>query len=592
MRAPQRAVKLGAVKLAWLCASLALLGWLWWAARRPPDLIVYGATPQGVALAVSAARAGLRVTLLDAAPQPGGVLTRGWLATLDVSLDRRGRPQHGSFFGGLWRGAGHNVTLDLPGVRRALWAPLFASGVRVRLSTPLAGVRVQNGRVLSVTPQGAPPLRARFFADASDTADLAALCGAPFTLGRQDGGQDSAQMAATLVFRLRGADWAALGRRVLAERRAGLLAHWGGNGAVGLGGLTARYRPSDPHLYALRGLNLARQRDGTLLVSGLQLFGVDGTRPEARRAARARAALEAARVWAFLRREAPDAFGASTLAGVAPELYVRESRHLIGLARLHADDVLGGRRFADALAVGRYPLDGQVYREGEAPFFLGLPRPYEVPLRALVPRNLKNLLVVSQAASFDSAASYSARVAPLQVNLGQSAGLAVAVAARFGEDFSQLTRDDHALHALHALRALLRRRGALENLPPAPPSRFAPAEVALLRRALFGGPFGAPGLPGADAPMPARNFFNHLEHVGEASGLAGIRPRVLAWRAQLASAPGATLSHADARRVLLSLGATDLPPDSAEPLAYGEAARVLWAWLSESQTRRRQWAGQ
>ncbi len=579
MRFPKRAAE-----RLWICALLALLGWTWLAARRPPDLIVYGATPQGVALAVTAAREGLKVTLLDAAPQPGGVLARAWLATLDVSLDGHGRPQHGSFFKRLWRDIGHDVTLDVPTLRRALWAPLLGTGVRVRLSTPLRGVQVQGGRVLSVTPLSGPPLRARFFADASDTADLAALAGAPFTLGREDGGQDRAQMAATLVFALRGVNWAALGRRVDAERRAGQVAYWGGAGAVGLGDVAARYRPSDPGTFALRGLNLARQRGGAVLVSALQLFGVDGARPEGRRAGWARATSEAARVTAFLRREAPDAFGGATLAGVAPELYVRESRHLVGAYRLSVPDVLGGRRFADALAVGRYPLDGQAYRGSEAPFLLGLPQPYEVPLRSLVPRGLSNLLVVSQAASFDSAAAYSARVVPLQINLGQSAGLAVAVAARFGGGFPQLAG---SARELHALRALLRRRGALEDLPPAPPARFTPPELALLRRGLFGGQLDVPGLPRAGAPVPARIFFNHLEHVSGVLGHPDLRPRFLAWRAQFGGVPGAPLSCADARGVLRSLGAVELPPDSAAPLSYGEAARVLWAWLGGAQVRQR-----
>ncbi|RTH10868.1 FAD-dependent oxidoreductase, partial [Thermus scotoductus] len=194
---------------------------------------------------------------------------------------------------------------------------------------------------------------------------------------------------------------------------------WGRSG-WGFGELVRGYTPSDPTRYALRGLNLSRQDDGSLLVNALLLFGLEGLDPLELERRRQEAALEAERVVAFLREKDPLLFGTARLAQVAPLLYIRESRHLKALYRLRAEEVLLGKDFPDAVALGAYPLDGQAYFPGETPYLLGTPAPYGVPFRTLVPREVANLLVVSQAAGFDSVAAFSARVVPLQMALGEA----------------------------------------------------------------------------------------------------------------------------------------------------------------------------
>ncbi|RTI24370.1 FAD-dependent oxidoreductase, partial [Thermus scotoductus] len=74
-------------------ALLVLLGLAW----AQYDLVVYGATPQGVAAAVAAAQEGLKVALVEPGRGVGGVLTQGWLATLDVAKDGEGLLQGGLF---------------------------------------------------------------------------------------------------------------------------------------------------------------------------------------------------------------------------------------------------------------------------------------------------------------------------------------------------------------------------------------------------------------------------------------------------------------------------------------------------------------
>lgn len=554
------------------------------AARPAYDLVVYGATPQGVTTAATAAREGLDVLLAEPGPEPGGVLTRGWLATLDVTTDDTGTVLHGGLFREFFRDLRHDNSFDVDTARASL-EKLLPPDVDVRYGTALTTTGHQAGRVTTVgftSATGSPwSVRTRFLVDATDTAEAAARSGARFTLGREDTGIDDVQMASTLVFRLSGVDWQAL--RAEAAREHQTLrngAEVRGRSVVGLWPVAKGYRPSDPRRFRLRGLNAARQDDGSLLVNALLIFGVDGTDPASVRRAWQEGREESRRVTEYLRRALPAVFGRARLTGVAPELYVRESRHLVGLTRLRADDVLYGRSFPDGVALGGYPMDGQAYLPHETPYLLGKPAPYEVPLRALVPEGLRNVLVVSQAASFDSAAAFSARVAPLQMNLGEAAGLAVAVAHRRNLDVPALVARPEALAEV---RGAARRAGLIgaarvkrvacrdEQHP-----NFGVA-VELLRRALFTTPYYYVGCLHLAEPQLPQDFLADLEHMlGDAA--APRRDELDALRARL-TAPnttfGATVAQSTLRALLPALPGEQQVLDVPR-LDRGRAALLRW----------------
>ncbi|RTH08718.1 FAD-dependent oxidoreductase, partial [Thermus scotoductus] len=136
------------------------------------------------------------------------MLTRGWLATLDLAEDREGLLQ-GGLFRDFYRRIGKEASFDVVQAEQAFWAMLREAGVEVRLEVPLDRVGVEAGRLtLLETPMGT--VGAPYFVDATDTADLAFRAGASFTQGREDTGLDGRSMAATLVFRMEGLPWGAV----------------------------------------------------------------------------------------------------------------------------------------------------------------------------------------------------------------------------------------------------------------------------------------------------------------------------------------------------------------------------------------------
>ncbi|WP_425145063.1 FAD-dependent oxidoreductase [Deinococcus sp.] len=521
---------------------------------RQPDLLVYGGTPQGVTAAISAARRGLRVVLVEPGPLLGGVLTRGWLATLDDTDDPQGRPIYTGLYASMFRDFGASRSVDVGVVERVLRRRLLEAGVDLRLNTELVSVQSRDGQVEAAAFRhrlGSFRLAARTVIDASDTADLAQRAGATFGVGRQDSGLGRTQMAATLVFRLGGVRWNALEGALADERlRYHSVVGYDERGAYGFGQLSAGYAPSDPARFKLRGLNIARQNDRTLLVNALLVAGVDGTHPAQRRRAYAAATAEAARVAAFLRRASPAAFGDAHLLGVAPDLYIRESRHLIGVSRLHADQVLTGSVPPGSVVTGGYALDGQVYDTREQPYLLGQPLPYGVPYGTLVPQGFSNLLVVSQAASFDSAAAYSARVVPLQMTLGEVAGIAAWWARG-----SSVALPAYDPAALGELREALRTAG-LRVPQPRSSAPEVDRTALLLRRGLFNTPTYSRGALSPDQPILARDFIANLEHWLSAHGK---------WRAR-AGAITALRGWTDRR--------------SEAPLTWA-GARAIFTWLQE-----------
>jgi hypothetical protein len=402
------------------------------------DVLVIGGTPGGVAAAIAAARMGATVLLTEAGPRLGGVLTTAWLTTFDVSVGADGQHLVRGIFLEQFRRLG--ISFDRGRAARALGqAVVHEPGLRAMMEAPVARVVTDGPRIAAVEFTDLQwhrtiRVRPRQVVDATDDGDVAAAAGVPYTIGRpgyRDG--DRWMQAATLVFRVTGVDWREMAIDIVSKLQDGADPfHWGVNGpaAWGYPGQAAAYEPGHPQI-VLSPLNLARQRDRSVLVNALNVTGVNGLVPDAVEAGMAAAESELPRLVAYLRDEIPG-FENARLADHAPELYVRETRHIEGLYTLTADDILTGRVFDDRIAVASYPIDLHPYFAGWVNPFPRRAIPYTIPFRTIVPAAIDNLLMASRAFSATSEAHGSARVVPTVMALGQAAGVAAALAVQRG----------------------------------------------------------------------------------------------------------------------------------------------------------------
>jgi len=421
------------------------------------DVIVVGTDPEGIAAAVSAARNGLRTLLIDGRGRNvlGGLFTLGWLNSIDLNCAPPdwGEPLlNGGIFLEWYREVG-DTSFDVTKATRAferlvaaeprLDVVLGASSFEPILGEPRLETRSRTVRGLIVTMAVGTRrvISAPVVIDATQDADIAAACGVPYTVGREDLGEKGGDAPITLVFRLRNITddvWrgiqAAVKEQDQGQRLYGSDDHsaWG---YVAMG----NYPPVNVGRVAMRGLNIGRQENGTALVNGFYIFGVDLLDPASKEEALRIGRDEIPHVVDYLKRNYPE-FAQVELDGFAPELYVRETRHIRGEYRLTILDVLENRDQWDRVALGSYPVDIQRRDPTDDGVIMCRPVVYAVPFRCLVPLEVDGLLVVGRCASFDSLPHGSARVVPVGMATGQAAGAAVAIALREGVSLRQLSR--------------------------------------------------------------------------------------------------------------------------------------------------------
>ncbi len=389
------------------------------------DVLVCGSGCAGSAAALSAARSGAKVLLVEKAPFAGGIITSVGLPYFDgiahISTNRvvvRGIPLELLSKSGVCAPdaktvAKHNPTIPNTFEFKLLLDHLFQAqkeNLTVLFNSFVCDVHSSGGRIESVTianKDGLVTVKPKVVIDCTGDADVAAWAGAPFE-------QNSEVQPLTLHFRIGNVQPAsgigALCRAALeAAQKRGELPYYYGPGVMFLFGKNEIYVhgvrvPADP-------TNAA-----------------DLTRAEMQGRSDAHAMF---RAW---KRDIP-AFADSYFMEAYPWIGVRESRRIIGQHVLSEDDLMKSRRFDDAIATGCWYLDLHPNKTvvGSANDFdpkKVQPEPYDIPYRSLVPQKIENLLVAGRCHSATRGAHASTRVTVTAMAMGEAAGCAAGLAMK------------------------------------------------------------------------------------------------------------------------------------------------------------------
>jgi hypothetical protein len=117
------------------------------------------------------------------------------------------------------------------------------------------------------------------------------------------------------------------------------------------------------------------------------------------------------------------------LTRMQPETSVRETYRIDGEYLVTHKDYVEGRIFDDALAFSFYPIDLHD-ANGIIPKHLQEGTVATIPLRALIPKNSKNLMVAGRCISSDRLANSALRVQASCMAMGQIAGATASLAAK------------------------------------------------------------------------------------------------------------------------------------------------------------------
>lgn len=410
------------------------------------DVLIAGGGPSGICAALSAARLGAKVTLVETQPFLGGNATLGLPLMTFHSFDGkqiiRGIPQEivdrlieeGGCTGHVPAAGAHMPTYTLVDAEIFKYVSmelLLRENVQVALhalvtDAVMAG-NAAKGLVIA-SKSGIGILSADRLIDCTGDADVAARAGALFSKGRP---ADGGMQAMTLNLRLGNVDLDAITRNfgdgLIVGTKAGeseprpirgqgTFAPW--QDQVDKEGLF----PDHGHYLWWNSFREGEVNVNTTRIAGkdpTELPGLTGAEIEGRR--------QAIKAFRFLKQHVPG-FERSHLISTGPTIGIRETRRILGESTLTASDVLGARSFDTSIARGSYPVDihdpsgmswgVQFVKDGGS---------YGIPYGCLVPQKVDNLLVAGRSISVDHEALGSTRVMAVCMALGQAAGAAAAL---------------------------------------------------------------------------------------------------------------------------------------------------------------------
>lgn len=408
------------------------------------DVIVVGGDPEGVCAAVSSARNGLKTLLIEDDEALGGLMTLGMLNFIDICESRDGFILTKGLFTEFYDAVG-GTAFDVEQAKLffAQWVTNEPNAT-LKLNTEFVEPIMEGTRIVGVVVEEdgqQVSYRAGRVIDATVDADVAAAAGVPYTIAGEDIGEKERHMGVTLVFELSGVDWPRVVDYLENDDYAGTGATE--KTAWGYTQEGYAYEPQD-ELMRLRGFNVARQDNGNVLINALIIFGVDALDEASKAEGIARGQRELEYIVPYV-RENFVGFEDVELVKTASQLYVRESRHIIGEYQLTVDDVLENRDQWDKIAIGAYPVDVQPTAAQTYGTVIGSPDRYAIPFRCLVPLEVDGMLVVGRSASYMSLAAGSARVIPFGMAEGEAAGVAAAYSLQNDQDFRAMSQDQDAI---------------------------------------------------------------------------------------------------------------------------------------------------
>ncbi|MCB8932264.1 MAG: FAD-dependent oxidoreductase [Fimbriimonadaceae bacterium] len=408
----------------------------------PYDVIVCGGGTAGAAAGIAAARRGAKTLIVEQLGALGGTQTQGWVTpqmpntvgseklsrglNLEI-LERQGRMQPP---GALDHG---DDWYDPTALALVLDALAEEAGTQCLFNATLIGARSAGGRVESIEVAargGRLALAASSFLDCTGDGELCTLAGAELMGGDEDGIHQPMTLRFAMgnidldLLRLGGAEFLRINTPEYAECGYGEAKDGALGGPVREAIAEGVLEEDDLGYFQFFTVN-GRPRE--LAFNAPRIAGLDPLDPFEMSRAYQIGRAKIFRIAAFVRRWLPGC-GDAYVSAIAPLMGIRESRRVVGEYVLTEQDHADCRKFPDAIARNRYPVDihlkkGLDYRKfppGEW---------HDIPYRSLVVKGFENLWVAGRCLSATFVAQSAVRIQPVCRAMGEAAGTAAALCA-------------------------------------------------------------------------------------------------------------------------------------------------------------------
>ncbi len=414
------------------------------------DVIIAGGGTSGIAAALSAARTGAAVLVLEKNAYVGGTAASG-LPFIDF-FTKNGEQVTAGIADELMRrlykekaaldhirtkdGHLNSITMiDPEWVKISAEEMLLEAGCDILYHTFVCDARVEDNRLTAITianKNGLSELKADCFVDTTGDGDLAKFSGVSYEIGRES---DGLCQAMSLLFKLGDVDVEKVTQ--MFHENPIVAKPIGGDHEYNLhlsGKLTrwndiiekeAIFPHPDHNIWA----GTMRQNEftyvNTIRVSqknGADAWELSEAEIEGRR--------QLKKLIKFLNAHVPGMENAH-ITSVPNGIGIRETRRICGEYTLTGSDILTGRKFEDGIARNGYCIDihdpkgsgwGVSHIQSEDGW-------YNIPYGCIVPKSVDGLLVAGRCISATAEAIASTRIMPSCMALGEAAGTAAAMAA-------------------------------------------------------------------------------------------------------------------------------------------------------------------
>lgn len=420
-----------------LVAAEAKAGQFYERARDIPlaedaDVIVCGAGPAGVAAAITAARAGAKVRLFEWRGCLGGVWTAGLLGYfLDFNKpgfakelrekldarDARAKSKSTSRF-----------CYDPEALKLLLEELCVEAGVKFQFHTKVCAAFKEGSRLTTIVTEsksGRQAWKAAVFIDTTGDGDLGYQAGCAFETGMaEDCPCQPMSLNALLIVKDAEAlrEFVRFGQPKEGENTDGEKKKRIKDVLVGTGHFPSYASPTMWHV-----------RDNLIFAMMNHEYGIKAWDAAEITAATVRARAEMNKMVSNLRQVGGPWEGIQIVA-TAEQIGVRDGRRIKGRYTVLQDDLAKGARHDDAVTRVTFGIDVHALSAEHNKNHAIMPKkfdmkPYDIPLRALIAKDVDGLMMAGRCISGDFIAHSSYRVTGNAVAMGEAAGATAALAA-------------------------------------------------------------------------------------------------------------------------------------------------------------------